>query len=164
MTKGNEKINDLVTKEKKYITFTLEKERYGVEIKYVDRVLGFVEISKVPDLPDYFEGVVKYDGKDIPVIDLRRKYINRGVDISEGSFVIVTEVKNRMLGLLVNSVSEVLYLNEKDIKPATNCESLFGNDSLKGITMKNNVTNVLVDIEKILTKRDIDFIDKFNLS
>jgi purine-binding chemotaxis protein CheW len=149
-------------KDEKFILFSLENRNYGLDVKYVNHIISCIDIEKNNDLPNYFEGTVDYLGKKLPVLDLRKKYGKIKSKLSKKPYIIVSAVNNKNVGLIVDSISEVIYLNKKDIKPAVKVKSIFNNNSIKGISNKNNIVSILVDMEKILNEKDYKVIEKYN--
>ncbi|MEN8905535.1 MAG: chemotaxis protein CheW [Clostridiales bacterium] len=152
-------------KEEKFVIFTIEKRNYGLDIKNVNQVLGYMDIEKFPDLPDipdYFEGVLNFENKVLPVIDIRKKFTNNLNQEKKGSYIIASQINNKKVGIIVDSITEVLCLTKNDIKPANDVNSIFDNKSIKGVSDKNNEINILIDIEKVLNEKDYKLIDKFN--
>ena len=107
--------NSLQEKEGKYLTFTLAAEDYGLEILKVREIIGMMDITAVPQTPEYVKGVINLRGRVIPVIDLRLKFGLEAAEYGERTCIIVVEVQSEMgsvqMGVVVDSVSEVLNIN-----------------------------------------------------
>ena len=132
------------------VTFTLEKEEYAVNILSVQEINRITEITKVPNAPDYVEGVINLRGKVIPVINLRKKF---GLDIREtddSSRVIIMDIQGVTYGLVVDSVSEVLRIPTNIVEPPPPMASGMSSMFIKGIAKLENRLIILIDIDKFL--------------
>ena len=104
--------------EGKFLTFVLGDEIYGIEILKAREIIGLMDITTVPQTPDYMKGVINLRGKVIPVIDLRMKFRMQEEEHTKETCVIVVEVNNTSIGIIVDSVSEVSDINSGDIENA----------------------------------------------
>ena len=100
------------TQKDKYLTFTLGEELYGIDIRVVIEIIGILPITKVPEVPDYVRGIINLRGKIIPVIDMRLRFGREFRPYTDRTCVIVIEVKDVLLGLIIDGVSEVLSIPE----------------------------------------------------
>lgn len=151
--------------ENKFLTFCLGQEEYGVEILKVREIIGIIGITPVPQMPDYVKGVINLRGKIIPVIELRSKFALPSVEYTEATCVIVVEVSGDngaeqfQMGVIVDSVSEVLDIARDDIEPAPK----FGDDlKTEYILGMGKVSEgdrekviLLLDIDTVLTESEI---------
>ncbi|MFC2140275.1 chemotaxis protein CheW [Candidatus Auribacterota bacterium] len=149
--KQNEIIKALA-KEGKYLTFVLGNEEYGLEILEVREIIGLIEITGVPQVPEYVKGVINLRGKVIPVIDLRLKFSMPPVDYTGETCVIVLNVNEIMMGIIVDRVSEVLDISEKDIEPSPTFGSRLRTDFILGMGKVGDKVKILLDITKVLTE------------
>ncbi len=92
----------------KFLTFVLDKEEYGLEIRYVTEIIGLQVITLVPELPDYVKGIINLRGKIIPVIDVRMRFKKAMREYDDRTCIVVVEIKNISVGLIVDTVAEVL--------------------------------------------------------
>jgi purine-binding chemotaxis protein CheW len=137
----------------KYLTFTLGKESYGLEIRYVIEIIGIQTITEVPGLPHYLKGIINLRGKIIPVMDVRERFKKTFKEYNERTCVIVIEIKDLLLGLIVDQVAEVLNISEGEIVPppeATDSENKF----IKGIGKVGEEVKLLIDCEKLLVNEE----------
>lgn len=100
------------TQKDKYLTFTLGEELYGIDIRVVIEIIGILPVTKVPEVPDYVRGIINLRGKIIPVIDMRLRFGREFRPYTDRTCVIVIEVKEVLLGLIIDGVSEVLSIPE----------------------------------------------------
>jgi len=110
----------MANSEGKYLTFSLAGEEYGTGVRKVKEIVGIMQITPVPQTPHYMKGVINLRGKVIPIVELRLKFGMAAVDYTEKTCIIVVEVvnnnRNVLIGMLVDSVSEVLNIKEADIE------------------------------------------------
>lgn len=139
----------------KYLTFSLGKEDYGIEISYVTEIIGIQAITNVPELPDYVKGIINLRGKIIPVIDVRLRFKKSSVNYNDRTCIIVINIIESSLGLIVDTVSEVLSICDKDIVPPSDEKSGFHSRFIKGIGKVENSVKLLLDCEKLLSNNEI---------
>lgn len=145
--------------EEKYLTFKLAEEEYGLEILKVREIIGMMEVTKVPRTPDYVRGVVNLRGKVIPVIDLRKKFNMAETEDTIQTCIIVVAVQqgedNVEIGVLVDSVSEVLDIPAQDIEDPPTFGSDFNSDFILGMAKAEDSVKILLNIDKVLTASEI---------
>lgn len=105
------------TQKGKFLTFSLGKEDYGVEIKYVTEIIGIQSITEVPDLPAYINGIINLRGKIIPVMDVRLRFGKTVREYDDRTCIIVIDINDISIGLIVDRVSEVINIPESEIVP-----------------------------------------------
>lgn len=138
----------------KYLTFKLGGEEYGIEILRVKTIIRVVKITPVPNVPSYVRGVIDLRGSVIPVVDLRAKFGFECVEDTKATCIVVVEVKQghttAMVGVLVDSVSEVLNIVADDVEPPP----AFGDDQsrkgLRGMAKMNDGVKILLDIDQVV--------------
>lgn len=146
--------NAILEKEGKYLTFALANEEYGLEILKVREIIGYMEITAVPQTPVYVKGVVNLRGQVIPVVDLRAKFGMETTDITEETCIIVVETgqngRNFSTGIVVDHVEEVLDIAGKDIEEAPQFGSAVCTDFILGMGKIGESVKILLDIDKVL--------------
>jgi purine-binding chemotaxis protein CheW len=142
------------TQKNRFLTFAIEREQYGIEIKYVIEIIGIQPITMVPELPDYIRGIINLRGKIIPVMDIRQRFRKEAGQYNDRTCVIVININNMALGLIVDNVAEVLSIQENEITdpPEISRES---NRYIKGIGKVGNEVILLLDCSKLLNSTDI---------
>ncbi len=174
-------LEDSEGKDNKFLTFCLGQEEYGVEILKVREIIGIIGITPVPQLPDYVKGVINLRGKIIPVLELRSKFALPSVEYTEATCVIVVEVseddeaEHFQMGVIVDSVSEVLDIARDDIEPAPKFGDGLSTEYILGMGKVSDGDRekvvLLLDIDKVLTETEMESIrsasssgdtDKFN--
>lgn len=146
--------------ELQFVTFTLNTEEYAVDILNVQEINRITEITRVPNSPDYVEGVVNLRGKVIPIINLRKKFGFGEKPIDDGSRIIIMEIHGITNGLIVDSVSEVLRIPSSIIEPAPPMSSALNSKFIKGIAKLENRLIILVDIDKLLGRTEIQSVNE----
>ena len=139
--------------ELQYLTFMLGEESYGIEILRVQEIRGWEPVTTVPNTPSYVRGVLNLRGNIIPVIDLRLKFQLSKVEFGKTTVIIVVEVGDRVLGAVVDAVSEVLSIAQTSIQESESIGSIVGAQMLSGIAKCEERLVSLLDVEKVLALR-----------
>ncbi|OGR06072.1 MAG: chemotaxis protein CheW [Deltaproteobacteria bacterium RIFOXYD12_FULL_50_9] len=144
----------------KYLTFHLGKEEYGVGILKVKEIIGIMEITQVPNMPHYAKGVVNLRGKVIPIIDLRDKFSMAEKEYDTRTCIIVVETKDHggaaaVIGIVVDEVSEVRHLTEKEIEPPPDFGVSNQNSNVLGMAKQQGKVIILLDIDRVLTAEEM---------
>ncbi len=139
---------------KKYLTFTIAEEEYGIEIDYVMEIIRIQKITELPDLPPYTKGVLNLRGKVIPVIDVRLRFGFEEKPYDDRTCVVVVQYDEVVVGLIVDSVNEVLDIPSELISSPSRIRK--GNESrfIQGLARTENNVKILLNIEKILFDRE----------
>ncbi len=146
-----EEITPKIEEYLQYVTFKLKDEQYGVEVQKVQEIIRSLEVTAIPKSPDFMEGIVSLRGKVIPIINLRNKFGLPKVESDEENRVIVVEVGGTMVGLVVDSVSEILRLSSRDIEPPPYSARNLSDEYINGIGKVNDSLIILLDIDKVLS-------------
>ncbi len=144
------------TQKGRFLTFSLGKETYGIEIKYVTEIIGIQAITEIPELPEYIKGIINLRGKIIPVMDVRLRFKKEPRAYNDRTCVIVVDITDISIGLIVDSVSEVLSIPEQDIVEPPQMNKGFNNRYIKRIGKVGNEVKLLLDCEKLLTENEIE--------
>ena len=143
-----------------YLVFTLGKEEYGIEILKVQEIRGCERVTRLANTPEFITGVTNLRGVIVPIVDLRIKFDLAGVEINEKTVVIVLSLSQRVVGIVVDGVSDVLSLNADEIKPAPDFSVTLSTDYLLGLGSVDERMIILVDIEKLLTSEEMELVEK----
>jgi len=143
------------TQKDKFLTFSIGKEDYGIEIRYVTEIIGIQTITEIPELPDYVKGIINLRGKIIPVMDVRLRFKKEPLQYNDRTCVIVIDIKDISIGLIVDSVSDVLAIAEQDIVPPPELNKN-GNRYIKGIGKVGNEVKLLLDCDKLLNDEEVE--------
>ncbi|MEK6742912.1 MAG: chemotaxis protein CheW [Nitrospirota bacterium] len=143
-----------------YLTFTLGEEIFSLEIARVLEVLDYTIITKVPRTPAYLQGVINLRGGVVPVVDLRLKFGMPPGDVSVNTCIIIVEAMVDgdllILGLLADSVQEVLDLERESIKPAPRIGTKLDTGFIKGMGRQNDRFIIILDIDRVFTHDELD--------
>jgi purine-binding chemotaxis protein CheW len=149
-------LNDLAGK---YLTFRLGAEEYGLEILKVREIIGLMDITAVPRTPHFIRGVINLRGKVIPVIELRKKFGMNSAEDTEQTCIIVVDASRTgetiQIGILVDSVSEVLDIRSDDIEDTPSFGANFDTRFILGMAKAKGSVKILLNIEAVLTADDL---------
>ncbi len=144
----------------KYLTFKLASEEYGIALLKVKEIIGLMPFTKVPKTPDYIRGVINLRGTVIPVVELRKKFGLETVADTEETCIIVVEMKTKdkqfAMGILVDSVSEVLDIAAENIEEAPNFGAVIDTAFILGMAKRQGAVTILLNIEKVLTGEEAE--------
>lgn len=143
-------------REGKYLTFSLGSEEYGLEILKVKEIIGIMNITAVPQTPVCVKGVINLRGKVIPIIDLRLKFGMNAIEYNDRTCIIVVDIvgeagKKMVMGIVVDSVSEVLNIKEEEIEDTPTFGVKLDTDYILGMAKIKGGVKILLDIDKVLT-------------
>jgi purine-binding chemotaxis protein CheW len=137
-----------------YVTFKLDEETYGINVMQIQEVLRYTEIAPVPGAPDYVLGIINLRGNVVTVIDTRKRFGLSEAEVSDHTRIVVIEVDGQVVGILVDSVAEVVYLRQSEVESAPNV----GNDEsakfIQGVCNKNGELIILVEFEKLMSEEE----------
>lgn len=160
----NDVIQRSATRAGKYLTFGLGNEEYGLEILKVREIIGYMEVTAVPRTPSYVKGVINLRGEVISVIDLRKKFAMDCTARPEQTCIIVVEIKSdgRKLncGIVVDHVSEVINIANEQIEDAPSFGASVDTDFILGVGKIEKTVKILLDIDKVLSDREVDEVVK----
>ncbi len=143
----------------KYLTFALANEEYGLEILKVREIIGYIEVTSVPQTPDYVLGVINLRGQVIPVVNLRSKFGMEIIDTTEESCIIVVEIEQNgqsiSTGILVDRVQEVLDIASETIEPPPEFGSSIDTQYIRGMGKISDTVKLLLDIDKVLSSVEL---------
>ena len=138
-----------------FLSFTLGDEHYGVDILKVQEIRGYDSVTRLPDAPDYIKGVINLRGTIVPVIDLRLKLRLDEARYDAFTVMIVLNVDDRVVGIVVDSVSDVIPLNAEQIRPKPEFGAAVDTRFISGIGTQDERMLILLDIETLLDTTDI---------
>jgi purine-binding chemotaxis protein CheW len=147
----------------RFLTFTLDKEIYGIAIRYVVEIIGIQSITVVPEVPQYIRGIINLRGKIIPVIDVRLKFGKAEAEYDDRTCIIVIEIGDVSVGLIVDNVEEVLTIEEQDIAAPPANRTGFENRYIMGIGKIGNNVQLLLDCEKLLKSDEFGHMEGVDL-
>ena len=143
------------TQKDKYLTFHLAGEDYGIEIQYVIEIIGIQKITEVPDMPAFIRGVINLRGKVIPVMDVRARFSLPDRDYDDRTCIIVVNIDDTEVGLVVDEVSEVADIPDKNVEPPPKTGKGAGGQYIQGMGKINNAVKILLDVHKLLFSEEM---------
>lgn len=144
------------TQKGKFLAFSVGKESYGIEIKFVTEIIVIQEITEVPELPSYVKGIINLRGKIIPVIDVRLRFKKEAKEYNDRTCIVVIDIKATSVGLIVDNVAEVINIDENDIVPPPDIKTGFHNRYVRGIGKVGNQVKLLLDCGKLLKDEELE--------
>ena len=141
------------------LTFTLGKEEYGIDILKVQEIRGYESVTTIANAPEFIKGVINLRGIIVPIVDMRIKFKLDNVTYNETTVVIILNVSDRVVGMVVDGVSDVTSLKAEEIKPAPEFGSSLDVQFLQGLGTVDERMIILVDIEKLMSSKDMELID-----
>lgn len=144
-----------------WVTFRLDGETYGINVMQVQEVLRYSEIAPVPGAPSYVLGIINLRGNVVTVIDTRHRFGLMSGEISDNTRIVIIESENHVVGILVDSVAEVVYLRQSEVETAPNVGSEESAKFIQGVCHKNDELLILIELNKLLTGDEWDETDGF---
>ena len=147
-------------KEGKYLSFALANEEYGLEILKVREIIGYIDVTAVPQTPHYVKGVINLRGQVIPVVDLRAKFGMETTEVTEETCIIVVEItqgtRRCSTGIVVDRVQEVLDIAAERIEDAPQFDASVNIDFILGMGKVGDSVKILLDIDRVLAGDNLD--------
>ncbi len=158
----NHVVQRAADREGKYLTFSLDREEYGIGILKVKEIIGMMRITPVPQAPEYVKGVINLRGKVIPVIDLRARFGMSSSEYTDRTCIVVVEIDaatGRLhIGIVVDSVSEVLNIKGSDIEETPAFGIRLKTDYILGMAKKDGGVKILLDIDRVLSDEELELL------
>lgn len=137
-----------------YVTFRLDEETYGINVMQIQEVLRYTEIAPVPGAPDYVLGIINLRGNVVTVVDTRQRFGLMTAEVTDQTRIVVLELEGQVIGVLVDSVAEVVYLRQSEIESAPNVGNEESARFIQGVCNKNGELIILVEFEKMLSEEE----------
>ncbi|WP_241650306.1 chemotaxis protein CheW [Rosenbergiella collisarenosi] len=151
-------------KSQEYLIFTLGKEEYGIDILKVQEIRGYDQVTRIANTPRFIKGVTNLRGVIVPIIDLRIKFSQENVTYNENTVVIVLNLAERVVGIVVDGVSDVLALTPDDIRAAPEFSVTLSTEYLTGLGAYGERMLILVDIHKLLSSAEMALVDQLHIN
>jgi purine-binding chemotaxis protein CheW len=158
MSNQPNKQNDEIAKSE-FLTFILGNEEYGIEILKVQEIRGYDTVTQIANTPAFIKGVINLRGHIVPIVDLRIKFNLGTAEYNELTVVIILNIGKRVVGIVVDGVSDVTALSENQISPVPELVSSIDTQYLLGLGTANTRMLILVDIERLMTSQDMALVD-----
>jgi purine-binding chemotaxis protein CheW len=143
-----------------FLTFTLGKEEYGIDILKVQEIRGYDAVTAIANTPEFIKGVINLRGIIVPIVDMRIKFHLGKIEYDQFTVVIILNVANRVVGMVVDGVSDVITLNPDQIKAAPEFGSAIDTQYVMGLGTVDERMLILVDIERLMTSQDMELMEK----
>jgi len=157
-------IKVMTDREGKYLTFSMASEEYGIGILKIKEIIGMMSITTVPRTPEFIKGVINLRGKVIPVIDLRLRFGMTANDYTERTCIIVVEIPGLsgtvMIGIVVDSVSEVLSIKGDEIEETPTFGTKLNTDYILGMAKMDGGVKILLDIDRVLSRDEMNVLEE----
>jgi purine-binding chemotaxis protein CheW len=152
-----EKIGEMVSAgAREYLTFRLDHEEYGIDILKVQEIRGYENPTRIANAPNFIKGVVNLRGTIVPIVDMRLKFNCSKAEYDSFTVVIILNLHNRIVGIVVDSVSDVMELPAENLKAAPDVDSVIDSDSVLGLGSLGDRMLILLDIEKLMSGVDME--------
>lgn len=145
----------LLQKDQEFLTFTLGEENYALDILSVKEIRGYESVTKIANAPPFIKGVINLRGDIVPIVDLRIKFNVGAATYDEFTIVIVLHIHNRIVGIVVDGVSDVVSLSKDQLRPPPNFGVAFDSRYLLGLATINEQMIILVDINELISSEEM---------
>ncbi len=146
-----------------YLTFYLESEIYGLDILKVQEIRGYDSVTKIANMPEFIKGVINLRGHIVPIVDLRIKFNLENITYDEFTVVIILNLGQRIIGIIVDNVSDVLPLNKDQIRQVPGIISGIDTKYITGLATVEEKMIILVDIEQLMNSEEMSLVDTTSL-
>jgi purine-binding chemotaxis protein CheW len=154
---------ETITETRQYLSFKLDEEEFALDISKVREVLDFTKITKVPQTPDFMKGVINLRGSVVPVVDLNRKFGIKDTEKTVNTRIIIGEISiegdETVLGVLADSVHEVMDIEPENIEPAPRIGTRLNTDFIKGMGRRDEEFVMILDIDKVFSSDDLSMVN-----
>lgn len=141
------------------LTFTLGNEEYGIDILKVQEIRGYDAVTTIANTPDFIKGVINLRGIIVPIVDMRIKFRLGKVEYDQFTVVIILNVADRVVGIVVDGVSDVIALTADQLKPAPEFSAGLDTQYIMGLGTVDERMIIVMDIEKLMTSRDMELVE-----
>lgn len=143
---------------REYLTFRLDQEEYGIDILKVQEIRGYEPPTRIANAPPFIKGVVNLRGTIVPIVDMRLKFNCAQAEYNSFTVVIILNLRNRVVGIVVDSVSDVMELAADAVRPAPDIESAIDSGAILGLGSVGERMLILLDIEKLMNNVDMGLV------
>ena len=143
---------------REYLTFRLDQEEYGIDILKVQEIRGYEKPTRIANAPEFIKGVVNLRGTIVPIVDMRLKFNCAQAEYNTFTVVIILNLRSRIVGIVVDSVSDVMELAPENVKAAPEMESSVDSSAVVGLGSVGERMLILLDIEKLMSSMDMGLV------
>ncbi len=158
-TQSKQQDDELNKDEDQHVTFLIGEETYGVSVEKVIEIMGMAEITHVPNTAYFMEGVINLRGSVVPVVDLRKRFKMQTREYDSYTVIIIVEVKDRLIGMIVDSVSDVVSIPVSTIQTTPQFTVKIETNFIKGIGRIDKELVIILDVDMILSEEEIESLD-----
>ncbi|MGZ3182249.1 MAG: chemotaxis protein CheW [Telluria sp.] len=159
-TQASGRAADVVDDGKEFLAFTLGAEEYGIDILKVQEIRGYEAVTRIASAPEFIKGVINLRGIIIPVVDMRIKFKLGTPTYDQFTVVIILNIGGRVVGMVVDSVSDVTTLSKEQIRPAPDMGSSFETQYMIGLGTIDERMLILIDIDKLMGSQEMGLLEK----
>lgn len=159
MSQGSGTVSDDDLRPSEYLTFTLGAEEYAIDILKVQEIRGYEQPTLIANAPPFIKGVINLRGIIVPIVDLRIKFNLGKIDYTPFTVVIILNVAGRVIGAVVDSVSDVISLTPSQVRPAPDFSGSFDTKYIIGLSTVEGRMMIVTDIERLMTSADMELIE-----
>ncbi|TNC99788.1 MAG: purine-binding chemotaxis protein CheW [Gallionellaceae bacterium] len=159
-TTDNKSAGGVMLTNNEFLTFTLGKEEYGIDILKVQEIRGYDAVTTIANTPEFIKGVINLRGIIVPIVDLRIKFNLSNVAYDQFTVVVILNLGSRVVGIVVDSVSDVLTLNTEQVRPAPELSAALDTRYIVGLGTVAERMLILVDIEKLMLGQEMELVDE----
>jgi len=157
-------VKQMADRQGKYLTFTLAEEEYGIGILKIKEIIGMMPFTTVPRTPEYVKGVINLRGKVIPVVDLRLRFGMPAIEYTDRTCIIMVEIKTGngvvLIGIVVDSVSEVLNIKAEDIEDTPAFGTHLDTSFILGMARIDKSVKILLDVDRLLSGEEVSALEQ----
>ena len=143
---------------REYLTFRLDQEEYGIDILKVQEIRGYEKPTRIANAPEFIKGVVNLRGTIVPIVDMRLKFNCAKAEYNDFTVVIILNLRSRIVGIVVDSVSDVMELPADSVKSAPEIDSVIDSSAVMGLGSVGERMLILLDIEKLMSGLDMGLV------
>lgn len=144
---------------REYLTFNLGQEEYGIDILKVQEIRGYDAVTKIANSPEFIKGVINMRGIIVPIIDMRVKFNLGQAEYNQFTVVIILNIAGRVVGLVVDGVSDVIAIGSDKISPPPEFGAVMDTDYIEGLATLDERMVILVDIERLMTSSEMGLVE-----
>ncbi|MBM4134842.1 MAG: chemotaxis protein CheW [Nitrospira sp.] len=152
---ASERQTGLASDGSQYLTFVLGEEHYGLDILRVQEIKGYTAVTRIPNTPDYIKGVLNLRGTIVPIVDLRCKFGMPQAEYTMFTVIVVVVVQDKIMGVVVDAVSDVLNITTKDIQPPPHFGAQVDTSFIQNIAKSGDRLITLLDIDRVLSDGEV---------
>ncbi|MBW2568440.1 MAG: purine-binding chemotaxis protein CheW [Deltaproteobacteria bacterium] len=142
-----------------YVVFSINQQVFGIEISKIKEVLSYRKITPLPQVEGFVRGIINLRGAVIPVFDLREKFNLPAKEYTKFHVIIVVEIAGRVMGVIVDEISDVLEIFPEEFQTTGNLPSNLRREYLKGVGKKQDEMIILLDIDRLLSPEELELVD-----